>query len=72
MRQFHFFLDIHYSELQVLYQQPGQRLLVRTEEGKSLSIPFRYFRPWVTPAGLQGHFYVQLDDQQHINAIHKS
>ncbi len=56
-----FYVNVTHEEFLSIYKGTANALLVRAEDGRRIQIPANNFRKFVTAAGLQGHFEMELD-----------
>ena len=66
MRQFEFSLDLPASEIEKIYRGNARYIQVESDDGLTLRLPAINFRDYVTEAGIQGRFQVQIDDHNRI------
>ena len=67
-RQFEFYLSISAEQIERIYQGQARFILVSTDEGLKLQLPAQNFRKFVSDAGIQGRFRVEINaDNKLIN-----
>ncbi|QGU33565.1 DUF2835 domain-containing protein [Thermochromatium tepidum] len=71
MRYFHFSLNIPSTEYLRYYQGAAARVVVRTQDGRTLSIPAINLRQFVTHAGIQGRFRAAIDENNRLVALER-
>ena len=65
-----FYINVSNEEFLRIYQGSANALLVRAEDGRRIQIPANNFRKFVTAAGLQGHFEMELNrDNRLVNLV---
>ncbi len=65
-----FYINVSNEEFLKIYQGTANALLVRAEDGRRIQIPANNFRKFVTPAGLVGHFEMEINsDNRLINLV---
>ncbi len=65
-----FYVNVTNEEFLSIYRGTANALLVQAEDGRRIQIPANNFRKFVTAAGLQGRFEMELDrDNRLINLI---
>lgn len=60
---FSFSINISYRKFQQFYQGVVDKVEVNTHQGQTLWIHGRHFRPFLTTAGIQGTFVINLDEK---------
>ncbi|WP_309247246.1 DUF2835 domain-containing protein [Shewanella sp. VB17] len=58
---FYFSLNVNYQDFERYYQGHVNKVEVSDSKGKKLWIHCRHFRPFVTRAGIQGQFKLELN-----------
>ncbi len=71
MQRFYFNLAIAPSEYLRYYQGAAARVLVRAQDGRSLSIPALNLRRFVTANGVQGRFCLTVDENNRMISLER-
>ncbi|WP_298440055.1 DUF2835 family protein [uncultured Ferrimonas sp.] len=69
--QFVFRLNVSWSAFQQYYHGHAQMVQCYAENGQTLQIHARHFRPLLTASGLQGRFLLSLDDNHQVQQLVK-
>lgn len=64
MPRLHFVIHISAEEYLRYYQFRANQVVVATEEGPTLRLPARHFRPFITHDGIHGRFCVIYDARE--------
>ena len=64
---------LHLSRAQALryYQGQASTIVVRAENGQTISFPAQHIRPFVDAAGVNGVFIIRFDDSYKLLSIHR-
>ncbi len=68
-KEYYFYIDIYYTELQRHYSGHAATIRVNTEEGPKIQFPATYLRPYVTQIGIRGRFKLVLDERNEILSL---
>lgn len=72
VQQHRFSLVFSPTELERLYyRQEAQHVIVITEQGLRIKLPLRRFAPFITEAGIRGHFQLTLGEQNRFLSMQK-
>lgn len=63
MRSLYFDIALPADEFLRVYQGTANRVLVRSREGRSISLPAKHLRPYLTHRGVYGSFILTFDAQ---------
>ncbi len=68
-----FIVQIHLSQEQLLamYQGQVQRVWLRAQDGRTLSLPLVNLRPYVSWQGISGRFAITIDAQAKLQRIER-
>ena len=66
-----FSLSLSQSQLVAFYNGSKRRIVVRTDKGTTISLPWRVLQPYVTTSGLAGSFVITYDAQGKWKEIRK-
>ncbi len=61
-----FYVHVSHEEFLSIYKGTANALLVQAEDGRRIQIPANNFRKFVTTAGLQGQFEMELDENNRL------
>lgn len=56
MLEYTVYVDVPYHEMMALYKGVAQRIMVRDEQGRSISLPAIKFQPYLSQRGVKGWF----------------
>ncbi|MBW8183976.1 DUF2835 domain-containing protein [Shewanella nanhaiensis] len=68
---FYFSINVNYQEFERYYQGHADKVEVRDNEGRILWIHGRHFRPFLTRAGVQGQFKMELSQSGELLSLLK-
>ena len=57
-----FYLSITREQYTRFYQGQAQRVVVRSDEGRTLQFPASILRPFITHQGIHGRFGIRFDE----------
>lgn len=69
--EFTFSLKISYDAYLEYYKGHAQVVRVYDDNGQQLQINAKYFRPFLTPQGISGHFILTLDNNGRYKSLNK-
>lgn len=61
MQRHRFRLDLSVDTFLHYYRGTASAVIVRAEDGRTIQLPARHFRPFVTSTGISGRFELVLD-----------
>nr|MBF0681668.1 DUF2835 domain-containing protein [Pseudomonas sp.] len=59
------------DRLLAVYEGRANRILIRSREGRSVSLPAHHLRPFVTSEGVFGSFQMEFDREGKLTALHR-
>ncbi|HAQ73546.1 MAG TPA: DUF2835 domain-containing protein [Pseudomonas sp.] len=59
------------DKLLAVYQGRGNRILITSREGRSVSLPAHHLRPFLTSEGVFGSFEIEFGDQGKLIALRR-
>lgn len=71
MPRYYFRLEITSAQYLSYYQGVAARVLVRAEDGRTLSLPAAHLRRFVAADGVRGRFCLTLDERQRILSLER-
>ena len=71
MQRFYFNLEITASEYLRYYQGAAGRVMIRVQDGRSLSLPAANLRRFVTTEGVRGRFCLTVDDHNRLVSLER-
>ena len=71
MRQYKFRLILDVEQCLAFYQGRITDVVVYAENGQTVQLPLRYFRPYTQHDGLQGYFVLTLSDDGKFEQLQK-
>ncbi|MBB1361729.1 MULTISPECIES: DUF2835 domain-containing protein [unclassified Shewanella] len=66
-----FSLNVSYEAFLPYYQGLAEKVQVRDHHGRVLHINGKYFRPYLTPQGIQGQFKLVLNQDGNFKSLNK-
>lgn len=71
MHAYYFTLHISRSDYLRYYQGSAARVIVKAQDGRSLSLPAANLRPFVSHEGIHGTFRLIVNDQQRLQSLER-
>ncbi|WP_295402363.1 DUF2835 domain-containing protein [uncultured Thiocystis sp.] len=71
MQRFYFSLEITASEYLRYYRGSAARVVVRAQDGRSLSLPAANLRRFVAADGVRGRFRLTVDDENRMVSLER-
>lgn len=71
MERLYFNLNISADEYLRYYRGVAARVIARTQDGRTLSLPAARLRPFVTHSGIQGRFCATIDSNHRLIALER-
>ena len=59
------------DRLLAVYEGRANRILIRSREGRSVSLPAHHLRPFVTSEGVFGSFQMEFDREGKLTALRR-
>ncbi|WP_333607292.1 DUF2835 family protein [Arsukibacterium sp.] len=72
MSQLYFFRAfVSVEDCERYYQGQVIQVIVTTEQGLRIQLPFKYFRPFISKVGIRGYFRLSLDSNGRLQRLEK-
>ncbi len=71
MRRLYFSLNISPQDYLRYYRGAAARVVARTQDGRTLSLPAARLRPFITHAGIQGRFCATIDAENRLITLER-
>ena len=71
-RELHFQLHIDNEEFAHYYRGNAKAVIVRTNNGQTLSLPASAFQPFVSHTGIDGKFIVEFDHNNKLLGLRRA
>ncbi|MCU1716282.1 DUF2835 domain-containing protein [Pseudomonas sp. 5P_3.1_Bac2] len=66
-----FDINLGAESLQLVYQGRANRILVKSRDGRSISVPAHHFRPFVSHSGVQGSFALEFSSRGELLSLRR-
>ena len=71
MRQYKFRLVLDVDQCLAFYQGLYTDVVVQAENGQTVQLPLKHFRPYISHAGVNARFVLTLTDQAKFHSLEK-
>ncbi|MEM7562794.1 MAG: DUF2835 family protein [Pseudomonadota bacterium] len=71
MKKYEFRISLSAAEIETVYRGQARYIQVSSMEGLKLQLPAANFRQFVTAAGIQGRFLVEVDANNKLRHLNK-
>ena len=71
MRQYKFRLMLDVDQCLAFYQGMYTDVVVQAENGQTVQLPLKHFRPYISHAGVNARFVLTLTDQAKFHSLEK-
>ncbi|MBU1621465.1 MAG: DUF2835 domain-containing protein [Gammaproteobacteria bacterium] len=71
MRKYKFRLMLDVDQCLAFYQGLYTDVVVQAENGQTVQLPLRYFRPYISHAGVNARFVLTLTEQGKFSSLEK-
>jgi hypothetical protein len=71
MRQYRFRLVLDVEQCLAFYRGAYTDVVVRADNGQTVQLPLRYFRPYISHTGVDARFVLTLTDQGKFSSLEK-
>lgn len=71
MRKYKFRLMLDVEQCLAFYQGLYTDVVVQAENGQTVQLPLRYFRPYISHAGVNARFVLTLTEQGKFSSLEK-
>lgn len=70
-QQHRFSAVVSLEDCELFYQGQVKQVIVTSEQGLRIQLPFKFFRPFITHLGIRGYFRLSLDAAGNLEKLEK-